>query len=195
MSIASNYELIYLERVKLALGNHPRVQLAGEGTPSAVLVPIFEKEGSLHLLLTRRTQKVHRHKGEISFPGGVKEEEDVSLLDTVLREVKEELGLVACDIHMLGIVDDTKTWRSNFVITPYVGWIPYPYPFAINCAEIAEVLEIPLSFFLDEKNGWEANIYIKDKVVYTPFYYWQSKTIWGATARIVKNFCQLLDGI
>ena len=96
---------------------------------AAVLVPFFEREGDYHLLFTLRTSNMPAHKGDVSFPGGRADKKDASLLHTALRESEEELGLRPSDVQQIGPLDDLRTMASNYVVTPYVGVIPYPYDF------------------------------------------------------------------
>jgi 8-oxo-dGTP pyrophosphatase MutT (NUDIX family) len=158
---------------------------------AAVLIPLFKKKGQFHVLLTRRTDKVGHHKGQVSFPGG-RQDQGEDLLTTALREAKEEMGIEEKDVRILGELDDMCTVSSDFCISPFVALIPYPYPFKINRQEIAEVIEVPLSVFLDEsklgqefreRNGHPLKVY---------FYQHEEHLIWGATARILKQLIDLL---
>lgn len=161
--------------------------------PSAVLVPIFEKQGRYHLLFTRRTQMVEYHKGEVSFPGGAKDEADDSLLETALRETEEEIGIPPSEIRMLGTLSDVYTIVSKFVVRPYVGIIPHPFEFRINSLETEEIVEIPLDFFYYERRHWEDIFEYQEKRIKSHFFEWRKDVIvWGVTAQIVKNFCNIL---
>jgi 8-oxo-dGTP pyrophosphatase MutT (NUDIX family) len=159
---------------------------------AAVLIPLFKKNGEYHVLLTRRTDKVRHHKGQISFPGG-RQDQGEDLLATALREAKEEMGIEEKDVRILGELDDMCTVASDFCIAPFVGLIPYPYPFKINRNEIEEIIEVPLPVFLDEtkfreelrsRNGVPVSVY---------FYQHDEHTIWGATARILKQLMDLIS--
>ena len=158
---------------------------------AAVLVPLFNKEGSCHLLLTKRTDQVKYHKGEISFPGGMVDEEDLSLERTAIREAFEEVGLKESDVQIIGALDDIIT-VTEFIVTPFVGLFPYPYPFETSPVEIAELIEVPLSFLLTEENFNEQEITRmgRKEIIYA--YQYGEHTIWGATARILKQFLDLI---
>jgi len=160
-------------------------------TRAAVLIPLFKKNEEYYVLLTRRTHKVSHHKGQISFPGG-RQDKGEDLLSTALREAKEEMGIEEKDVRILGELDDMCTVASDFCISPFVGLIPHPYPFKINRHEIQEIIEVPISAFLDknkfheelrERNGEPLQVY---------FYQHKDHTIWGATARIMKQLLDLL---
>jgi 8-oxo-dGTP pyrophosphatase MutT (NUDIX family) len=102
---------------------------------AAVLVPLYKKGEDCHLLFTKRTDRVKYHKGEISFPGGVFDEGDFELEKTALREAFEEVGLKEKDVQIIGVLDDIVT-TTEFIVTPYVGIFPYPYPFQLSKVEI-----------------------------------------------------------
>ena len=96
---------------------------------SAVLLPLFEREGTCSIIFIKRTQTVREHKGQISFPGGSCEKEDGTLLDTALRESWEEIGLRAGDVAILGELDDEITTTSNYVVTPFTtDFTMFPSP-------------------------------------------------------------------
>src|SRR4030065_1139278 len=158
---------------------------------AAVLVPLFQKEGDCHLLFTKRSEQVKNHKGEISFPGGVVDEEDSELVNTALREAFEEIGLKESDVQIIGILDDIVT-ITEFIVTPIVGLFPYPYPFKVSEAEIAELIEVPLASLLDEDSFSEREIFRggQKEIVYA--YEYGKHIIWGATARILKQFLDLI---
>src|SRR3990172_10760635 len=126
------------------LSQYPKKKIINNRLISAaVLIPLFNLDGKYNLLFTKRTNLVETHKGEISFPGGVFDKNDSSLLDTALRETEEEVGINSNDVEILGELDDIET-NTNFNISPFVGVIPYPYEFRINGIEIEKLLNIPL---------------------------------------------------
>lgn len=158
--------------------------------PAAVLLPLYRKKGQCHILLTKRTQKVAYHKGQISFPGGARHEKDRDLRETCLRETFEEIGVRAEDVDILGELDNIGTLTSNFIITPFVGIIPYPYDFVVNADEIEELIEVPLYALLDKENVREETHVINGTHYKETVFDYKGHMIWGATARILH---QLLD--
>jgi 8-oxo-dGTP pyrophosphatase MutT (NUDIX family) len=158
---------------------------------AAVLVPLFKKGEDCYLLFTKRSDQVKYHKGEISFPGGVVDEEDSELISTALREAFEEIGLNENDVQIIGILDDIVT-ITEFIVTPIVGLFPYPYLFKVSEVEIAELIEVPLASLLDEDCFSEREIFRggRNEVVYA--YQYEKHIIWGATARILKQFLDLI---
>ena len=159
--------------------------------PSAVLIPFFNKNKDAHILFTVRTDDVEHHKGQISFPGGAWEEQDKSLADTALRECQEEIGIPPKMINIIGRLDDFPT-ITDFLVTPFVATLPYPYPSKINTQEVAEILEVPLALFLKntffEVKEWKH----KNKTYLVFFYYFNQHVIWGATAFILNRFIELV---
>ena len=107
---------------------------------AAVLVPIFLNAGQYHLLFIQRTERVKDHKGQIAFPGGTYKNADGLLLNTALREAEEEIGLAQSDVEVLGELDDTIV-PTNYVISPFVGLIPYPYDFKLDKWEVEKLIE------------------------------------------------------
>jgi len=162
---------------------------------SAVLIPLFRVEEEYRVLFTKRTSMVETHKGQISFPGGAVDKNDGSFVETALREAYEETGIRREDVSLLGQIDDTRTVASNFVIHPFVGLIPYPYPFKVNSREVERLIEVPLRIFAPTSSGspilpveYEGSIY--EGVAYS----YKGDVIWGATARIMENFMSIMRG-
>ena len=160
---------------------------------AAVLIPLFNKNGEYRILFTKRTTQVETHKGQISFPGGAVDKEDRALEETALREAYEEIGLLKKDVKILGQIDDTTTVVSNFVVHPFVGLIPYPYNFRINSEEVDRLIEVPFNVFLSDDPRYKRNSAEFEGVTYPPpAYLYHGDLIWGATARILENFMEIL---
>ena len=161
---------------------------------AAVLIPLYEKDATHHILFQVRTELVEHHKGQISFPGGAEDPGDVDLLMTALRETEEEIGLAQEDVEVLGQLDDIIT-ISDFIVTPYVGRItrPAPYPFAPSGFEVAELLEVPVPHLLDASNVNREPAPWRDRLVPPVSYQFGEHVIWGATARLLGRFLDLVD--
>jgi 8-oxo-dGTP pyrophosphatase MutT (NUDIX family) len=184
------------EKLRQALASRQKIRLSCRGlTEAAVLVPIFSKVGKYHILFIRRSEQVSHHKGQISFPGGTRSEGDSSLLDTALRESSEEIGLEARDVEILGELDDTPTTTSNFNVSPFVAFIPYPYEFNLNRYEIDEIFSIPVLFLLNKANKKEECYTFDNEVFVNYSYEYEGKVIWGATARIVHQFLEIWQSV
>jgi 8-oxo-dGTP pyrophosphatase MutT (NUDIX family) len=154
---------------------------------AGVLVPIFEQDGELHVILTVRTNKVEHHKGQISFPGGTKDTTDTTLIETALREAEEEIGLARITVQVLGVLNDFQT-PSGFCITPVVALLSSLPSFSINTAEVSEVFYVPLAFFLNAHNEKKEHLEHFNKKAHTYFYQYERYEIWGATAAIIQSF-------
>ena len=181
------------EKLKAALASRKRVPMAAGPVPAAVLLPLFLKDGEFHLLFTKRTSHLTHHSGEISFPGGVCDPGDRDSADTALREAWEEVGIAPADVEVLGDLDDCHSLH-NYVVTPVVGVFPSGYRLTVNDAEIERLIEVPLSHFARpgvfrvEEWQWQG----KTRPVY--FYRHGDDEIWGLTARILKQFLDVLNG-
>ena len=161
---------------------------------ASVLIPIFEKEKELFILFTKRSTNVEHHKGQISFPGGGVDRSDLSLEHTALRETYEEIGIKEEDVRLLGRVDDVITYASGYIVHPFVGVIPYPYEFKINKIEVEKILSVPISFLFKDGSARFRSIYYDGKLYNSIVYEYNGNIIWGATARIVKNFIDIISG-
>ncbi len=181
-----------MEEVRARLERRERVPAADppeRQRRAAVLVPLYEREGSLWVVLTRRTETVEHHRGQISFPGGAEEENDGTPLETALRETEEEIGIARGDVRVLGPLTPLTT-VTDFYVEPFVGAIPYPYVFRPSEAEIAEVVEVPVAALLDPGALERRPLPGRDEPVL--FFHHGPHVIWGATARMLK---ELLDAL
>ena len=174
------------------LGNHVPTRLPLNGMrPAAVLVGLMAKGGRDHLLLTRRTDHLPHHRGEIAFPGGGQDPQDPDLLCTALRESEEELGIRPGDVTIYGQLSDVISIH-DYLVTPFVGEIQHPYPFQADPHEIDTVLELPLEDFFDpeiyrvEDWSWQGRLHP------VRFYTVSEQEVWGMTAEIVHDFLDLL---
>ena len=113
---------------------------------AAVLVPLYRHHGNYGVIFTKRSERMHHHRGQIAFPGGGFEPQDPSLQHTALRESEEEIGLNPDHVRILGQLDDLLTSNSNYLVRPFVGTIPYPYPFTLDLRETDYIIEVPLTF-------------------------------------------------
>ncbi len=159
---------------------------------AAVLVPVFVQEGAPHLLLTKRTEAVEHHKGQISFPGGGEEPGDTDLLATALRETYEELGLDPEAVEVWGRLDELETVVSGFAITPYVGFVPRLGALRPNPNEIDEVVAVPLAMFLDPVRLRAEQVVHDGRPRELLYYDCGPHVVWGATARIIHGMVRLL---
>tara|TARA_B100001750_G_scaffold248338_1_gene278535 strand:+ start:9417 stop:10034 length:618 start_codon:yes stop_codon:yes gene_type:complete len=160
-------------------------------TNAAVIAFIYYKKKDLCVLLNKRSQLVEHHKGEISFPGGVMDYEDKSILDTALREAAEEMGIQPAHVDIVSQLSSVIT-RTNFIITPFVGIIPEAYPFNVNKEEIDQILEIPLTSLINQLEQQISSI--SPQIPENSFHYsYENHIIWGATANILSELLLVLS--
>jgi len=195
-SSGTSREDVIPEVIKKALASRKQRTVAGASlTPAAVLLLMYPKDGEYCILLNKRSETVEHHKGEISFPGGAKDPGDRDYLDTALRESHEEMGIKPADVSVLGQLDDVTT-RSGFKVQVYVGTITYPYDFKPSDIEIAEVLEVPLSVLRDPASLRVETRMEEGRKVNGLSYAYNGHLIYGATARILQQFLEVLkDGL
>lgn len=169
----------------------PRQSEASEGRAAAVLIPVLDGAEPA-LLLTLRTETVSTHKGQISFPGGSLEPGECPE-KAALREAREEIGLDPSQVRVLGQLDETPTFVSGYVITPFVGWVsaqPFLEP---NPSEVAALIVAPIAELTEE-------IRVEPGFVHDGFNYpteawiYEGHIIWGVTARLLRMFLGLLAG-
>ena len=169
---------------KTLAGNHFR--------PAAVLVPIQERADGNHLILTQRAEGLNSHSGQVAFPGGKVEPKDPGPLEAALRESQEEVGIDPRHVRILGQLDQV-TAASSFLVTPFVGVIPFPYEFSLNPAETAAVFSVPVSALLDP-NCMSVEPRPLDPRGPTYHFQYEGWDIWGATAKMIKQLLELAYG-
>ena len=176
--------------VRDILSRHPKQTLADPSlTPAGVTMLLYPKDGEYCVLLNKRTESVEEHKGEISFPGGRKDDGDRTLLDTALRETHEEMGVLPEDVEVLGQIDDVAT-NSNYVINTFVGTIPADYPFSPNPDEVAEVIEIPLDALTRSENIRDEIRIVDGALANRRSYVHEGRMVYGATAMLLTRFLE-----
>jgi 8-oxo-dGTP pyrophosphatase MutT (NUDIX family) len=158
---------------------------------SAVLVPLYlDADGTLHAVFTERRADLRRHPGEISFPGGRRDDADPDLRATALRECHEEIGLPPDAVELVGALQPTPTFVTNYAIYPFVGLIEPGFAWVPQEAEVQRVLELPLE---SVRQGYARRRLVRRGMPFrTDTYEVDGHTIWGATARIVAD---LLDRV
>ena len=181
-------------RIQRLLKARPGRELSVPGRRlAAVLVPLYRHNGDYGVIFTRRSETVPHHRGQMSFPGGGYETRDGTLRQTALRESQEEIGLQAAHERVLGQLDDLLTSNSNYLVRPFVGTIPYPYPFTIDRRETASIVEVPLRFLRQHNPRREERRDFEGREVRSIFFEYQDYVIWGTTGKILKQFLDLLE--
>lgn len=167
---------------------------AGRGnelTPAAVLIPLIIYENELKILLTQRTAHLHDHPGQISFPGGRSDSEDISAVDTALREAEEEIGLPSDRVEVLGPLPHYLT-ITGYQVTPVVSLVVAGHAYEPDEFEVADIFEVPMAYLMNphhhEQRMWQS------PQGYRRFYAipYENKFIWGATAGMLRNLYHFL---
>ncbi|MDR2614038.1 MAG: CoA pyrophosphatase, partial [Candidatus Accumulibacter sp.] len=183
-----------LDRLRAVLlrrpdGGEPVVEAGAErGAPvaAAVLFPIVLSERGTTVLLTRRTEHLRDHPGQIGFPGGHVEAGDPSPEHTALREAKEEIGLAPRHVEIVGFLPEYHT-ATGYRITPVVGFLTPPFTLRPDPSEVAEIFEAPLSFLLDPANRQRHMREYRGKTRDFFAIPYEGHFIWGATAGIIVS--------
>ncbi len=162
------------------------ILLEGAIRPASVLVPVVEREGSAHVVLTRRRDDLPAHPGQISFPGGKLEPCDAGPVEAALREAQEEVGLGPAQVDIVGLLDTYQT-ATGYRVLPVVGIVEPRFSPVPDPREVSDVFEVPLSFLMTPDNHlrqsrkWQGVMRHYYAMPYNEHY------IWGATAGILKN--------
>jgi len=177
-------------------GDHemnPELLPEGPLRQAAVLVPLIDHTDGISVMLTKRTDDLPTHAGQISFPGGGIETGDADAVAAALRETEEEVGVPPDMVEVIGRLDDYVT-RTGYLVTPVVGLIVPPYPVQPDPSEVDEVFEVPLEYVLDPANHethsrvWQG----AERFFYVLPY--EGRHIWGATAGMLVNLYEVLSG-
>lgn len=164
---------------------------------AAVLVPLVPRESGLNLLLTRRTDHLRDHAGQISFPGGRTEPEDDGPVATALRETEEEIGLSRDRIEVIGQLPIYSTVTA-FQVTPVVGLVEPGFTLTLDAFEVAEAFEVPLAFLMNPAHHQHHRFEFAGQQRRFLSMPWQGAEreyfIWGATAAMLRNLYRLLSG-
>ena len=158
---------------------------------AAVLIPIVDRSAGPTVLLTRRTDHLHDHAGQISFPGGRIDAGDAGPEAAALREAQEEIGLPAPSVRLLCRLD-TYIVRTGFEVVPIVGLVTPPLRLSLDSFEVAEAFEVPLGFFLTPGTKQRHSRMFKGKERFFYAYPYGDYYIWGATAGMLGNLAELL---
>ena len=186
-----------IEKLRRALHQTDPANRPGRGAAAreaAVLVPIVQREGDLHLVFIRRSDSVESHRGQVAFPGGRVDPSDTTLLDTALREAHEEVGIEPHLVDVLGGFPTMSTVSSGIWVAPFVGLLKRPVEYLIQQVEVAEVFEVPLRVLADaryrglyewrrDQGGPSLNF---------PAIFYSGQTIWGLTLRITENLLDIM---
>jgi 8-oxo-dGTP pyrophosphatase MutT (NUDIX family) len=167
-----------------------------EPRPASVLVPLVQRDDGLHVLLTRRTDHLHDHAGQISFPGGRQDAADKTAIDTALREAQEEVGLLPQHVQVLACLP-LYTTVTHYQVTPVVALVQPPFELVLDSFEVAEAFEVPLSFLMNPAHHRRHRLLVQGierQFLSMPWTRHDGREffIWGATAAMLRNVYALL---
>lgn len=157
-------------------------------TPASVLIPLVVHADRMTLLLTQRTAHLHDHAGQVSFPGGRVDPQDLNAVATALRETEEEIGLSRRHIEVIGALPDYVT-GTGFRVTPIVALVHPPFELEADSFEVAEIFEVPLAFLMNGANHERRSAEFPNRPGRRSFYTmpYEDYFIWGATAGMLRN--------
>jgi len=164
---------------------------AGHPRQGAVLVVLYDRDGDTHLVLTRRRDDLNDHAGQISFPGGRREDGEF-LKATALREAEEEIGLRPANLTILGRLTCLYIPPTDYEVYPFVAWHDGRPLFRRQLGEVDQIIEVSLSYLLDPANQHEEPWDYRGMIIQVPFYLVESHKVWGATAMMLSEFLERL---
>ena len=182
---------------QLKMTPHPRpghktyLEVGDSCIKAGVLLLLYPWKRRLHLILTKRTERLSHHQAQISLPGG-RQDKGETITQTALREAREELGIYPESVRILGMLTPLYIPPSNYCIYPVVSTVTERPDFSPSPKEVAETIEIPLDHLLDAGNRVEEIWTIGGIKVSVPYYSFQEHKIWGATAMVLSEFLELL---
>lgn len=159
---------------------------------SSVLLLLFQENGKLYTCLTRRPSTMTHHPGQISFPGGKVEKEDLTAEMTALREANEEVGIMQDEVEILGKLSDLYVEVSRFSIHPFIAWANRKPNFVVNTSEVEELILFPVSDFVSNEIISETEIETVTGRLNVKYYPFNGEFIWGATAMILSELIEIL---
>ena len=174
--------------------HHSAEQIAAFSPKIGAVMLLLNPHGTqITVILTLRKQYLGTHSGQMSFPGGKKESQDSDMTQTALRETHEEIGISPASIKVIGSLTELYIPPSNFLVYPRVGILIEKVNFKKQDTEVEEIVEIPLSFFMNEASVSKTKIKLSDNIeVSVPAYIYDKYTIWGATAIMMSEFVYML---
>jgi 8-oxo-dGTP pyrophosphatase MutT (NUDIX family) len=172
-------------------GHKAYYEVEDSSRKAGVLVLLYVRDGCLRVLLTRRTERVLHHRGQISLPGG-EQHPGESIEATALRETAEELGPDLGAVRVLGRLTPLFIPPSNYCIYPTVAFVPGPLVFHLQPEEVDEVIEVPVEHLADPANVRRETWTVGGREAEVPFYAFEGHKIWGATAMVLAELLALI---
>ena len=175
------------QKMMITPNRFPTENQENEGIPASILLLLYPLEGEWFFFLTKRSQDVEHHKGQISFPGGVVEKNE-SKMNAAIRETNEEIGVDKDVIKIIGNLTPLYIPVSNFHILPYVGWTEEKPHTKVQDAEVKRVFSVSINDLILERNLKTKKDFFSNKSVKVPYFDLNGETVWGATSMILSEF-------
>jgi 8-oxo-dGTP pyrophosphatase MutT (NUDIX family) len=184
--VEAQNKMMPLSRLKMSL------EIPDNVKNGAVILMLYLKDNKLTICFIKRATDGGVHSGQIGFPGGKKDETDKDLIETALREAKEEIGIIPGKIQVLGKLSDLYIPVSNYIVYPFVGFYSQKPKFKLNKSEVDELVEVSLKKLINPAHCAFSEITINNSKLKVPCYIFGKHKIWGATAMILSEFVQIL---
>ena len=172
----------------------PEIDLQKKGIPASVLILLFLKNNDWYFFLTKRTETVDHHKGQISLPGGVVNDGE-SLQNAALRETQEEIGVDPKVIHLIGELSSFYITVSGFELFPFIGWTKSEPKTSIHDKEVEKIFSVSIKDFMKKQNQKSKKTTLRGIPVNIPYFDLGGEMVWGATSMILAEFKQILEEI
>ncbi len=166
-------------------------EISADLKPAAVLIPVFEREAGLSVLLTERSAELKHHAGQIAFPGGRMEADDPDIAATALRETHEEVGIAPDHVSVAGYLEPMPT-VTGYAVTPVVGFVAAAASLDIDRTEVSAAFEVPLDFLMDEGNQRRGVRHYRGRQLPLVEFHYSGYRIWGATAHMLIQFRKIV---
>jgi 8-oxo-dGTP pyrophosphatase MutT (NUDIX family) len=171
---------------------YPAVPNLEKAIPGAVLALFYRQNNSIHLIFIQRPQYDGVHSGQIAFPGGRYENTDHNLLFTALRETREEIGIIPEKVKVLGQLSQLYIPPSNFIVSPFVGFLENDPVFVPDNNEVAEVFSIDIESLADKTVLQKLPVKVRGQNFDVPCFFVESRMIWGATAMMLNELLTVI---
>jgi len=204
--------LHFIAQLKIVVGNdipgersHRKMQVnydksfelpfsKNNSTPAAVLILLYLEDNEIYFFLTKRTDELENHKGQISLPGGTQEENE-KLIDTALRETQEEIGINKTSISIIGTITPLFVPVTGFMIYPFIGYSLNKLDPKVDPVEVAAIFSVNISDLLNKENRTIEQRNIRGYDVHVPYFKLNDYKVWGATSMILSEFRDLIKSI
>jgi len=158
-----------------------------------VMAMLFERDGDIWIPLIKRPEYNGHHSGQVSFPGGKKEQLDADLIETALRETEEEVGIARNEVEVLGTLSELFIIASNFKVLPTVGFLNNPPQYTLETKEVESILEVSLTQLNDQSKVGIEPMHFGQYTIHSPYYDVEGHKVWGATAMMLSELLTVID--